>query len=100
MNAKAAREQLARMMDRAIGVIPQSGIKHRGFASFDRAKLLTCARKGGQHAHELGKAHEWTPAEAQAAGRKGGRTRQANKAARMAQETIELRLAPYASSKG
>ena len=30
------------------------------------------ARRGGRAAHEQGKAHRWTSAEAQAAGRKGG----------------------------
>lgn len=30
------------------------------------------ARKGGRAAHAQGTAHQWSPAEAQAAGRKGG----------------------------
>jgi len=44
----------------------------RGFASMDRAKQRAIASKGGRAAHEKGTAHEWTPDEAQAAGRKGG----------------------------
>ena len=35
-------------------------------------KQREIASKGGVTAHRKGVAHEWTPAEAQAAGRKGG----------------------------
>jgi general stress protein YciG len=35
-------------------------------------KQREIARKGGRAAHEKGTAHEWTPDEARAAGRKGG----------------------------
>jgi len=44
----------------------------RGFASMDPAKQREIARKGGKAAHEKGTAHEFTPDEARAAGRKGG----------------------------
>lgn len=44
----------------------------QGFASMDPAKQREIAAKGGRSAHERGTAHEWTPAEARAAGRKGG----------------------------
>jgi general stress protein YciG len=44
----------------------------RGFASMDPAKQKEIARKGGRAAHEKGTAHEFTPDEARAAGRKGG----------------------------
>ena len=44
----------------------------RGFASMDPAKQREIASKGGRVAHEKGSAHEWTPDEARAAGRKGG----------------------------
>lgn len=44
----------------------------RGFASMDREKQREIARKGGKAAHEKGTAHEFTPDEARAAGRKGG----------------------------
>jgi hypothetical protein len=44
----------------------------RGFASMSPEKQREIARKGGRAAHEKGTAHEWTPDEARAAGRKGG----------------------------
>lgn len=44
----------------------------RGFASMDAEKLRKIASMGGKAAHEKGTAHQWTSAEAQAAGRKGG----------------------------
>lgn len=45
----------------------------RGFAVMDPAQQRAIASKGGRAAHAKGKAHQWTSAEAQAAGRKGGR---------------------------
>ncbi len=45
----------------------------RGFASMSPEKQRAIASAGGQAAHKLGTAHEWTPSEATAAGRKGGR---------------------------
>lgn len=47
-------------------------IKDRGFASMDKNKQKAIASKGGKAAHVKGTAHEWTPEEARAAGRKGG----------------------------
>lgn len=44
----------------------------RGFASMDPEKQREIARKGGRAAHAKGTAHEFTPDEARAAGRKGG----------------------------
>src|SRR5687768_17836227 len=44
----------------------------RGFASMDSEKQREIARKGGRAAHAKGTAHEFTPDEARAAGRKGG----------------------------
>lgn len=44
----------------------------RGFASMDQKKQRAIASKGGKAAHAKGTAHEWTPDEARAAGRKGG----------------------------
>ena len=38
----------------------------------DKALQRTIASKGGKAAHAKGTAHEWTPEEARAAGRKGG----------------------------
>lgn len=49
------------------------GVKgRRGFAAMDEGKQREIARKGGQAAHEKGAAHEFTPDEARAAGRRGG----------------------------
>ena len=44
----------------------------RGFASMTPDEQREVARKGGQAAHARGTAHEFTTAEARAAGRKGG----------------------------
>lgn len=46
--------------------------KKRGFASMDPSKQREIARRGGVAAHAKGTAHEFTPDEARAAGRKGG----------------------------
>ena len=50
----------------------QSNTRNRGFASMDAERQREIARKGGRAAHEKGTAHEFTPDEARAAGRKGG----------------------------
>ena len=50
----------------------QSNTRNRGFASMDVERQREIARKGGRAAHEKGTAHEFTPDEARAAGRKGG----------------------------
>ncbi len=50
----------------------QANTRNRGFASMDADKQKEIARKGGRAAHEKGTAHEFTPDEARAAGRKGG----------------------------
>ena len=47
-------------------------IKDRGFASMTVARQQAIASKGGKVAHAKGTAHQWTSAEAVAAGRKGG----------------------------
>lgn len=54
----------------------------RGFASMSPEKQREIASKGGRAAHEKGTAHEWTPEEAKAAGRKGGMTAKRRNAAR------------------
>ena len=46
--------------------------KHMGFATMTPERRKVIARRGGQRAHELGKAHIWTTEEAVAAGKKGG----------------------------
>ncbi len=45
-----------------------------GFASMDPDLQREIAARGGKAAHAQGKAHEFTPDEARAAGRKGGST--------------------------
>jgi general stress protein YciG len=46
--------------------------KKRGFGSMDPEKQRAIAQKGGRAAHAKGTAHQFTPEEARAAGRKGG----------------------------
>ena len=43
----------------------------RGFASMSREKRREIASKAGKAAHAKGTAHEWSRAQARAAGRKG-----------------------------
>ena len=54
-------------VDQADAVTPRRG---RGFAGMDPRRQRDIAREGGRAAHEQGKAHEFTPAEARAAGLK------------------------------
>ncbi len=49
------------------------GKSKRGFASMDEILQRKIASKGGRAAHRKGTAHEFTPEEAKAAGRKGGK---------------------------
>jgi len=51
-----------------------SGRTNRGFAAMDPEKQRKIASKGGKAAHAKGTAHEFTPEEAKAAGRKGGQS--------------------------
>lgn len=44
----------------------------RGFASMDPERQRQIASEGGRAAHASGNAHEFTPDEARAAGKKGG----------------------------
>lgn len=46
----------------------------KGFASMDPERRREVARRGGQTTHRLGKAHQFTPEQARAAGKKGGRS--------------------------
>lgn len=52
----------------------------RGFAAMPPEKQREIAARGGRSAHESGKAHEFTPEEAVAAGRKGGASVSADRA--------------------
>src|SRR5437870_1143294 len=47
----------------------------RGFAAMDKERQREIAAKGGRESHRQGTAHEFTPEEARAAGRKGGQAR-------------------------
>ena len=52
---------------------PKVGQKsNRGFASIDPAKQREIASKGGIAGHRKGTAHQFNPAEASLAGKKGG----------------------------
>ena len=50
----------------------RSGGSARGFASMDARRQREIASQGGRASHQKGTAHEFTPDEARAAGRKGG----------------------------
>ena len=58
----------------------QPGTHNRGFASMDPDRQREIARKGGKAAHEKGTAHQFTAAEARAAGSKGGQRVSADRA--------------------
>jgi general stress protein YciG len=45
-----------------------------GFANMSPERAHEIRSKGGQRAHELGRAHRWTSETAAAAGRRGGQT--------------------------
>jgi uncharacterized protein len=47
--------------------------RKQGFAAMDPERRREVARRGGQATHRLGKAHQFTPEQARAAGKKGGR---------------------------
>lgn len=51
-----------------------------GFDKMSREKQREIASKGGKAAHQKGVAHEWTPEEARAAGRKGGQVSRGGRA--------------------
>lgn len=51
----------------------------RGIAAMDPERRRAAGRKGGRRAHQLGRAHEFTPAEAKRAGSKGGKAKAANR---------------------
>ena len=55
--------------------LPQLAVQRkpkRGFAAMDPNVVRELARRGGIAAHRVGTAHEFSPEEARAAGRKGG----------------------------
>src|SRR5215218_5434757 len=56
----------------SISEADRTSTRSRGFASMNAERQREISRKGGKAAHEKGTAHEFTPDEARAAGRKGG----------------------------
>lgn len=60
--------------------------KPRGFATMSKEKIREISSKGGKTAHAMGTAHQFTPAEAAAAGRKGGLAPHVNRGPRPAAE--------------
>ncbi|MBO9515882.1 MAG: hypothetical protein J7549_17340 [Variovorax sp.] len=61
-------------------------VRGRGFAGMDPARQRDIAREGGRAAHEKGTAHEFSPAEARAAGLKSRTNRLAREAAAAQQQ--------------
>ena len=64
--------------------------ERRGFASMSAEKQREIASKGGRAAHEKGTAHEWTPDEARAAGRKGGQISRGGRGRLISETPTEL----------
>ena len=64
-----------------------------GFAAMDPERHQEIARRGGQTAHRLGKAHTFTPEQAREAGQKGGNLISRNRAhmAEIARKRVEAR---------
>lgn len=54
-------------------VMGRSLARPRGFAAMSAAQRRAIASAGGKAAHVKGTAHQWTSAEARAAGTKGGK---------------------------
>jgi uncharacterized protein len=48
------------------------GKSRRGFAAMNPDRQREISSRGGKAAHVMGRAHQFTPDEARAAGRKGG----------------------------
>jgi len=79
------------------GAVDGTRKERRGFASMSREKQREIASKGGRAAHEKGTAHEWTPDEARAAGRKGGQSSRGGRGRLVpisSQEEHNLQVAP------
>ena len=66
--------------------------ERRGFASMSPEKQREIASKGGRAAHEKGTAHEWTPDEARAAGRKGGQISRGGRGRLMSDPTGDMNM--------
>jgi hypothetical protein len=55
-------------------------------------KQREIASKGGRAAHEKGTAHEWTPDEARAAGRKGGQISRGGRGRLMSDSAADMNM--------
>ncbi len=66
------------IMEKTLEISPMTHRK-RGFAALTTERRREIARQGGQTAQARGVAHKFTIEEAQAAGRKGGRTISSNR---------------------
>lgn len=71
--------------------------ERRGFASMSPDKQREIASKGGRAAHEKGTAHEWTPDEARAAGRKGGQISRGGRG-RLGPPAVPLPISPVGAA--
>jgi general stress protein YciG len=74
--------------------------ERRGFASMSPEKQREIASKGGRAAHEKGTAHEWTPDEARAAGRKGGQISRGGRGRLMSDATPDMNTPGMAPATG
>jgi uncharacterized protein len=73
----------------------------RGFAAMDPERRRRISRLGGRAAHLKGTAHEFTPTEAAAAGRRGGKATAAARATRDQPAAGETpAVIPFPSPKG
>jgi general stress protein YciG len=63
---------MASNLDKGANEGKRQNTSNRGFAAMDPEQQRAIASKGGQAAHEQGRAHEFNSEEARAAGRKGG----------------------------
>lgn len=61
--------------------------KKRGFACLSPERRKEIASRGGKSAHKKGRAHEWSKAEAAAAGRRGGTEAAKRRRIRKAEES-------------
>ena len=74
--------------------------ERRGFASMSPEKQREIASKGGRAAHEKGTAHEWTPDEARAAGRKGGQISRGGRGRLVSESAPDMNNVVTASGSG
>lgn len=71
----------------------------RGFAALTPERRREISRKGGVTAHVKGSAHEWDSVSAREAGRKGGLSHSARRAATIALRPRTMEAGPPADGK-